>query len=131
MSRLAVVTAGPLTSVQDGGRYGAQRYGLTTSGAMDLLALAAANTLVGNAAYAAAIEIGPFPASFEARHGAVRIALTGAARDITIGGRALPLDDDGDARTTASGWRSAPRAAASSACSASKAPFRASRCSAA
>jgi 5-oxoprolinase (ATP-hydrolysing) subunit C len=93
MSTLAVVRAGPLTSVQDGGRYGAQRYGLTTSGAMDLLALAAANSLVGNAAYAAAIEIGPFPAGFEARNGAVRIALTGAAREITIGGRALALDE--------------------------------------
>jgi biotin-dependent carboxylase-like uncharacterized protein len=59
---------------------------------MDLLSLAAANTLVGNAANAAAIELGPFPASFEARHGAVRIAVTGAARDITIGDRTLPLD---------------------------------------
>src|ERR671911_693981 len=89
MSTLVVVKAGPLTSVQDGGRHGAQRYGLTTSGAMDLAALATANTLVGNAAFAAAIEIGPFPASFEARSGAVRIALTGAAREITIGGRTL------------------------------------------
>ena len=48
MSKLAVVRAGPLTSVQDAGRFGAQRYGLTSSGAMDQLALAAANTLVGN-----------------------------------------------------------------------------------
>jgi biotin-dependent carboxylase-like uncharacterized protein len=91
MSTLAVVTAGPLTSVQDAGRFGAQRYGLTSSGAMDQLALAAANTLVGNAALAAAIEIGPFGASFEARHGAIRIAVTGAAREISIGERALPL----------------------------------------
>ena len=64
MSKLAVVRAGPLTSVQDAGRYGAQRYGLTSSGAMDLLALAAANTLVGNPANAAAIEIGPFRRRF-------------------------------------------------------------------
>jgi 5-oxoprolinase (ATP-hydrolysing) subunit C len=92
MSKLVVVKAGPLTSVQDGGRFGAQRYGLTTSGAMDLVALAAANSLVGNAAAAAAIEIGPFPASFEARQGAVRIALTGAQRDVRITGRALPPD---------------------------------------
>ena len=91
MSTLAVVSAGPLTSVQDAGRVGAQRYGLTSSGAMDQLALAAANTLVGNAAFAAAIEIGPFPASFEARHGAIRIAVTGAAREISIGERALQL----------------------------------------
>lgn len=92
MSALVVVKTGPLTSVQDGGRFGAQRYGLTSSGAMDLLALAAANILVGNAPIAAAIEIGPFPASFEARHGAVRIAVTGAAREIRRDGRALPPD---------------------------------------
>jgi 5-oxoprolinase (ATP-hydrolysing) subunit C len=91
MSKLAVVRVGPLTSVQDAGRYGAQRYGLTSSGAMDLLALAAANALVGNPANAAAIEIGPFGAIFEARHGAVRIAVTGAARDVKVGGHALPI----------------------------------------
>jgi biotin-dependent carboxylase-like uncharacterized protein len=92
MSALIVLRTGPLTSVQDGGRFGAQRYGLTSSGAMDLLALAAANTLVGNEAKAAAIEIGPFPAGFEARRGPVRIALAGAAREVKVGGRALPLD---------------------------------------
>jgi 5-oxoprolinase (ATP-hydrolysing) subunit C len=91
MSKLAVVRVGPLTSVQDAGRYGAQRYGLTSSGAMDLLALAAANTLVGNPATTAAIEIGPFGAIFEARHGAVRIAVTGAVRDIKVSGHTLPI----------------------------------------
>jgi biotin-dependent carboxylase-like uncharacterized protein len=90
MSKLAVLKTGPLTSVQDSGRYGAQRYGLTTSGAMDMLALAAANTLVGNPASAAAIEIGPFGATFEARQGAIRIAIAGAGRDIKIAGRPLP-----------------------------------------
>lgn len=90
MSTLAVIAAGPATSVQDAGRFGAQRYGLTTSGAMDQLALAAANALVGNEATTAAIEVGPFPASFEARHGAIRIAVTGAMRDLRIGGRQLP-----------------------------------------
>ncbi len=33
MSKLVGVTTGPATSVQDAGRFGAQRYGLTTSGA--------------------------------------------------------------------------------------------------
>jgi biotin-dependent carboxylase-like uncharacterized protein len=92
MSKLAVLKVGPLTSVQDSGRYGAQRYGLTTSGAMDMLALATANTLVGNRPTAAAIEIGPFGASFEARVGAVRIAVAGAGRDIKTAGRPLPLN---------------------------------------
>ena len=70
--------------MQDGGRHGAQRYGLTPSGAMDPLALAAANALVGNAAFAAAIEIGPFGAALTAREGAVRVALSGAPRSADI-----------------------------------------------
>ena len=92
MSKLVVSTIGPASSVQDGGRHGAQRYGLTPSGAMDPLALAAANTLAGNPAFAAAIEIGPFGAAFTAREGAVRVALSGAPRNADIAGRAVALD---------------------------------------
>src|SRR5258707_14218008 len=77
MSKLAISAMGPASSVQDGGRYGAQRYGLTPSGAMDRLALAAANSLVGNATFAAAIEIGPFSAAVNADQGAGRITLGG------------------------------------------------------
>ncbi len=91
MSRLVVSTIGPASSVQDGGRHGAQRYGLTPSGAMDRLALAAANTLVGNPPLAAAIEIGPFGAAFTARDGAVRLGLAGAPRNADISGRAIAL----------------------------------------
>jgi 5-oxoprolinase (ATP-hydrolysing) subunit C len=89
MSKLVISAIGPASSVQDGGRHGAQRYGLTPSGAMDPLALAAANSLVGNAIFAAAIEIGPFGAAFTARDGAVRIALAGAPRNADIAGRAM------------------------------------------
>ena len=67
MSKLVVASIGPASSVQDGGRPGAQRYGLVPSGAMDRLALAAANTLVGNELFAAAVEISPFGAAFTAR----------------------------------------------------------------
>jgi biotin-dependent carboxylase-like uncharacterized protein len=92
MSKLAISAIGPASSVQDGGRHGAQRYGLTPSGAMDRLALAAANCLVGNALFAAAIEIGPFGASFTARDGSLRVALAGASRSADISGRVVPLD---------------------------------------
>jgi 5-oxoprolinase (ATP-hydrolysing) subunit C len=92
MSKLVVSAIGPASSVQDGGRHGAQRYGLTPSGAMDLLALAAANCLVGNEAFAAGIEIGPFGAAFTARDGAVRVALAGAPRNADIAGRAVAFD---------------------------------------
>jgi biotin-dependent carboxylase-like uncharacterized protein len=92
MSKLVISSIGPASSVQDGGRPGSQRYGLTPSGAMDRLALAAANTLVGNAPFAAAVEIGPFGAAFTARNGAVRIALSGASRNADIAGRPAAFD---------------------------------------
>jgi biotin-dependent carboxylase-like uncharacterized protein len=92
MTKLVVTTAGPATSVQDAGRFGAQRYGLTTSGAMDRGSLAVANTLAGNTPFAAAIEIGPLGAAFTARGGAVRLALAGAARNADIAGTPLPMN---------------------------------------
>jgi 5-oxoprolinase (ATP-hydrolysing) subunit C len=92
MSKLVVASIGPASSVQDGGRPGSQRYGLTPSGAMDCLALAAANTLVGNELFAAAVEIGPFGATFTARGGAVRVGLAGTPRNAEIGGRAIAFD---------------------------------------
>ena len=101
MSQLVITAIGPASSVQDGGRYGAQRYGLVPSGAMDRLALAAANCLVGNAPFAAAIEVGPFGATFTARDGAVRVALAGARaqrRYRQTRGRLRHIDDAG-------GWR--------------------------
>jgi biotin-dependent carboxylase-like uncharacterized protein len=92
MSKLVVSSIGPACSVQDGGRHGAERYGLTPSGAMDRLALAAANALLGNDVFAAAIEIGPFGAAFTARDGAARVALAGAPRNADITGRAIAFD---------------------------------------
>ncbi len=79
MSKLVLTSIGPASSIQDGGRPGSQRYGLVPSGAIDRLALAAANVLVGNPPFAAAVEIGPFGASFTAREGSVRVALSGRA----------------------------------------------------
>jgi biotin-dependent carboxylase-like uncharacterized protein len=92
MSKLIISSIGPASSVQDGGRHGAQRYGLTPSGAMDRLALAAANILLENTPFAAAVEISPFGAAFTAREGAVRVALAGAPRNADIAGRAVAFD---------------------------------------
>src|SRR3954449_5650210 len=92
MSQLVITAIGPASSVQDGGRPGSQRYGLVPSGAMDRLALATANCLVGNPMFAAAIEIGPLGAAFTAREGAVRVALAGAARSADIAKRAVAFD---------------------------------------
>jgi biotin-dependent carboxylase-like uncharacterized protein len=92
MTKLAISSIGPASSVQDGGRFGAQRYGLTPSGAMDRLGLGAANCLAGNALFAPAIEIGPYGAALTARDGAVRVALSGAPRSADIGGRIVAWD---------------------------------------
>jgi len=92
MTRLDVTAVSPGTTVQDGGRFGAQRYGLTPSGAVDRLALVAANVLIGNAPFAAAIEIGPLHTVFTARGGPVQLGLTGATRPADVAGRAVPLN---------------------------------------
>jgi biotin-dependent carboxylase-like uncharacterized protein len=86
MSKLIVTSVSPGTSVQDVGRFGAQRYGLVPSGAVDRLAMAAANALLGNTLFAATIELGPLNSVFTAKGGAVRVALTGATRPADIAG---------------------------------------------
>ncbi len=48
---------GPLTTVQDGGRWGYSRLGVPESGALDPPALAAANRAVGNPPAAAGLEV--------------------------------------------------------------------------
>lgn len=56
MIGLTVVKPGLLTTVQDLGRVGYQRYGMPVSGAMDPFAMQVANVLVGNARGAAVLE---------------------------------------------------------------------------
>lgn len=54
---MRVAKPGLLTTVQDTGRHGFQKYGVVVGGAMDAFALRAANLLVGNAEEAAGLEI--------------------------------------------------------------------------
>jgi antagonist of KipI len=54
---IEVLDGGMLTTVQDLGRFGYQRYGVPTSGALDLFSLRAANRIVGNEDESAALEI--------------------------------------------------------------------------
>ena len=53
---LKIIQPGMLSTIQDRGRYGYQRYGMPTAGAMDAFALRAANALLGNDDSAACIE---------------------------------------------------------------------------
>lgn len=93
MSALRILQVGPASSIQDRGRFGGQRYGLGSAGAMDQLALAAANALVGNDPFTAAVEIGPFGCRLRAEGGPVRIALSGAERQASIDGKALAMHE--------------------------------------
>lgn len=54
---LEILSPGPLTSVQDLGRYGFGRYGVPPSGALDSFSLRVANLLVGNPEGEAGLEI--------------------------------------------------------------------------
>jgi antagonist of KipI len=56
MASIIIKSAGMLTTVQDQGRYGYQRYGMPVSGAMDIFSYELANLLVGNKVYEACLE---------------------------------------------------------------------------
>ena len=54
---LKIIAAGPGVTLQDAGRHGYLRYGVTAAGPMDRLAMATANRAVGAAPGATAIEV--------------------------------------------------------------------------
>ena len=54
---LSIITAGPGVTLQDAGRRGYLRYGVTAAGPMDRLAMATANLAVGAPEGATAIEV--------------------------------------------------------------------------
>jgi biotin-dependent carboxylase-like uncharacterized protein len=87
---IRVVDPGPLTTVQDRGRYGQLRFGISPSGPVDAHAHAIANRLVGNPADAAALECtlsGPRLAI----ETACAMAVTGAEMPVKINGAAVPM----------------------------------------
>ncbi|MCL2894724.1 5-oxoprolinase subunit PxpC [Brenneria tiliae] len=85
---LKIIRAGLHTSVQDTGRFGFRRLGISQSGALDIPALKLANLLVGNAENAAALEItlGKFVATFTSP---CWVALTGADCHADLDGKPL------------------------------------------
>jgi biotin-dependent carboxylase-like uncharacterized protein len=74
---LRAVTPGPYVSIQDRGRRGWRRFGVSGSGAMDLPALATANALVGNPPATAALEFAHVGGTWEIRAETARIAVAG------------------------------------------------------
>jgi len=87
--RLTIRQAGFLTSVQDLGRIGFRRFGVSLGGALDLHGLRIANLLVENEETAAGLEItlGGFRATFDDRR---LLAWCGGAFDVRIGSTVLP-----------------------------------------
>lgn len=86
---IEILSATALATVQDLGRDGYLRYGVGTSGAMDHIALATANILLGNPENSAAIEIPVFP--FQVRFlEDITFALTGADAQADLDGMAVP-----------------------------------------
>ena len=85
-ARLTVAFAGPHVTVQDGGRPGLARFGVPRSGAMDRLALAAANLAVGNAPGAAAIEVSLGGLQLDCVGGPISFAVAGGGFIVEHGG---------------------------------------------
>ncbi|WP_426168840.1 biotin-dependent carboxyltransferase family protein [Sandarakinorhabdus sp. DWP1-3-1] len=79
MSRavLQVETAGPLTTIQDAGRPGHRRFGVTPSGPVDRLGFAAAHAALGNPPGGAALELSHGGIVLRCVEGEVGFALTG------------------------------------------------------
>ena len=87
---LRVLSAGPGVTIQDGGRHGYLRYGVTVAGPMDPLAHAVANRALGNPADSAAIEISLGGLEVTAEGEALTIAVAGGMFQIALDGQALP-----------------------------------------
>jgi biotin-dependent carboxylase-like uncharacterized protein len=89
-SALRVVSVGPGVTIQDAGRHGYLRYGVTGAGPMDPLAHAVANRALGNPAGAAAIEISLGGIEVTAEGGKIAAAIAGGEFAVTLDGQALP-----------------------------------------
>ena len=87
---LKVIQPGMLSTIQDIGRYGYQRYGMPTAGAMDTFALRAANALLGNDDNAACIEATVLGPRIEILSD-TRIAITGANVSPRLDSNPIPM----------------------------------------
>jgi 5-oxoprolinase (ATP-hydrolysing) subunit C len=87
---LRILRAGPASTVQDGGRHGLLRYGVTPAGPMDWRAQAIACGLAGNPPSGAVIEVGPGGIDLEAAGAPVRLGIAAPRFALTLDGRPRP-----------------------------------------
>lgn len=85
--RLLVDAAGPGVTIQDEGRFGLSRYGVTPAGPMDIGAYLAATRAAGADS---AIEVSLGGATFRAEGATLCVAIAGGEFDIRLDGRPLP-----------------------------------------
>ncbi len=82
---IKIIQKGILTTVQDGGRWGYQKYGVPVCGAMDPSSAALANILVGNPIFYPILEITVKGPDIEVQQDCC-VALTGGEFDFTVNG---------------------------------------------
>ena len=90
METFEVIQPGPLTTIQDLGRYGYQQYGVPPSGALDNYAFRIGNLLVGNQETAASLEITLFGCRLCVLRDTT-LAITGADLAPILNGNSIPM----------------------------------------
>jgi antagonist of KipI len=85
-----VLKPGLLTTLQDSGRYGYQKYGVIASGAMDNFAHKTANLLVGNEETEASLEITIIGPALQFKEPAL-ISICGSDLSAKVDGKPVPL----------------------------------------
>ncbi|MBR1132048.1 biotin-dependent carboxyltransferase family protein [Bradyrhizobium iriomotense] len=93
---LEIIEPGLSTTLQDLGRRGFQRFGISASGVMDPIALATANALVGNKLETAALEITLAGPTLTCTSAEIRFALAGADFAVAIDGRPVSSHETHD-----------------------------------
>lgn len=87
---LRILSAGPGVTIQDGGRHGFLRFGVTESGPMDSLSHRTANRAAGVPADSAAIEVSLGGVELTAEAMPLTLSIAGGSFQISIDGQTLP-----------------------------------------
>lgn len=87
---ISVLNPGLLTTIQDRGRYGYEKYGVIVSGAMDQYSMRIANILVGNDENEGVLEITLIGPALKIKKGNL-ISITGADISPTINEKKVPM----------------------------------------